>query len=564
MLKMSIAKEKLSDIAVTSQKVDASKAVLELKAKTGDGRPAQGKVNDGQGSRGVEARRGRLGGPTEEAVASLSRPRRTRMAGFADYEAYDALGLADLVRRRKVTPTELLDAAIERVEARNPTINAVVLPLYDYARKAIADGLPDGPFRGVPYLLKDLTASLAGVQHDAGLPLLRGHAAGRGRQRARRAAEARRAGRLRADQLVRARALAHLRAAALRRHQEPVGPDPHLGRLERRRGRRHRRPHRADGARERRLRIDPRAGGVLRARRAQADPRAEHDGAVHRRGAGRPLHRARRDPQRPRHAQRSSTRPRARGRATRTPRHRPARPFLAEVGAPARPPPDRLDRPRAERRAGRPRVRRRWSGRPPRSAASLGHEVSEADPEIERDAVVPTFLTHRRRQLRRERPDPSDRRPPSPARRGRERHVRHGGAGREDLGAQDYVRATQTAHRLGRQMAAFHRSHDVLLTPGLATPGAVKLGWIDMMLEDVDEYWRRVFTFSPFTVWFNITGQPAIMLPVRQVDTAGAPRGLPLAIQLVARFGDEATLFRLSAQLEAARPWFDRKPALAG
>jgi amidase len=48
------------------------------------------------------------------------------------------------------------------------------------------------------------------------------------------------------------------------------------------------------------------------------------------------------------------------------------------------------------------------------------------------------------------------------------------------------------------------------------------------------------------------------------METAGAPRGLPLAIQLVARYGDEATLFRLSAQIEAARPWIDRKPALAG
>src|SRR5499426_2626444 len=86
------------------------------------------------------------------------------MAGFADYESYDALGLADLVRRGKVTPTELLDAAIARAEARNPTVNAIVLPLYDYARQAIADGLPDGPFRGVPYLLKDLSASLAGVR----------------------------------------------------------------------------------------------------------------------------------------------------------------------------------------------------------------------------------------------------------------------------------------------------------------------------------------------------------------------------------------------------------------
>jgi len=123
--------------------------------------------------------------------------------------------------------------------------------------------------------------------------------------------------------------------------------------------------------------------------------------------------------------------------------------------------------------------------------------------------------------------------------------------------AADYVRATQAAHRLSRQMAAFHASADVLLTPGLATL-PVKLGWIDMMMNDLEEYWRRVFTFSPFTVWFNLTGQPALVLPLGR-----SAEGLPVSVQLVARFGDEATLFRLGAQLEAARPWFDRKPALA-
>jgi len=66
-----------------------------------------------------------------------------------------------------------------------------------------------------------------------------------------------------------------------------------------------------------------------------------------------------------------------------------------------------------------------------------------------------------------------------------------------------------------------------------------------------------VFHFSPFTVWFNLTGQPGLMLPLGQ-----AAAGLPLAVQLVGRYGDEATLFRLGAQLEAARPWIDRKPAL--
>ena len=127
----------------------------------------------------------------------------------------------------------------------------------------------------------------------------------------------------------------------------------------------------------------------------------------------------------------------------------------------------------------------------------------------------------------------------------------------EATSSADYVRATQTMHRLGRQMAAFHADHDLLLTPGLATGTAVRLGWLDMMMDDVDEYWRRVFHFSPFTVWFNLTGQPAIMLPIG--ESAG---GLPVAVQAVAPYGDEATLFRFAAQLESARPWFDRKPAM--
>jgi len=105
-------------------------------------------------------------------------------------------------------------------------------------------------------------------------------------------------------------------------------------------------------------------------------------------------------------------------------------------------------------------------------------------------------------------------------------------------------------------MAVFHESYDVLLTPALATLPP-KLGWIDMMMADVHEYWRRVFHFSPFTVWFNITGQPAMMLPL------GVAGDLPVATQLVARYGDEATLFRLAGQLEKARPWFDRKPPVA-
>jgi Asp-tRNA(Asn)/Glu-tRNA(Gln) amidotransferase A subunit family amidase len=188
--------------------------------------------------------------------------------------------------------------------------------------------------------------------------------------------------------------------------------------------------------------------------------------------------------------------------------------------------------------------------------ADLGHHVEEQKPTIDGDAVVPTFLTLAAANTvvnlagnpakgRPAREDEVERITWATAKLG------------ERTGAADYVRATQTAHRLGRQMAAFHTQWDVLLTPGLATL-PVPLGFIDMMMDDLEEYWRRVFHFSPFTVWFNITGQPAMMLPLGRAST-----GMPMATQVVGRYGDEATVFRLGAQLEAARPWFDRKPPLA-
>jgi len=188
--------------------------------------------------------------------------------------------------------------------------------------------------------------------------------------------------------------------------------------------------------------------------------------------------------------------------------------------------------------------------------ADLGHHVEQADPHVDGAAIVPTFLTlATANTVVNLASHPTAGRP---AREGEvERVTWLTGQRGEKVSSADYVRATQTAHRLGRQMAAFHQRYDVLLTPALATL-PVKLGWIDMMLDDFDKYWRRVFHFSPFTVWFNITGQPAMVLPLGR-----SAEGLPVAVQLVGRFGDEATLFRLAAQLEHARPWFARKPPLA-
>src|ERR1035438_6222677 len=75
---------------------------------------------------------------------------------FKEYNSYDGIGLAELVRNKQVKPRELLDEAIARTAKVDPQINAVVVKHYDYAERQIDKGLPDGPFTGVPFLLKDL------------------------------------------------------------------------------------------------------------------------------------------------------------------------------------------------------------------------------------------------------------------------------------------------------------------------------------------------------------------------------------------------------------------------
>ena len=90
-----------------------------------------------------------------------------------EFDRYDGLGLAELVRRDEASAGELLDVAIARVEARNPALNAVVTRLYDQARAAVAAGLPEGPFTGVPYLLKDLGAHYTGAVTSFGSALFK-------------------------------------------------------------------------------------------------------------------------------------------------------------------------------------------------------------------------------------------------------------------------------------------------------------------------------------------------------------------------------------------------------
>ena len=87
---------------------------------------------------------------------------------LSDALAHDALGQAELVRRGDLKPIELVDAVIERIEQLNPRLNAVVTKMYEQAREAAAGRIPEGPFQGVPFLLKDLGAAYGGVRRTSG------------------------------------------------------------------------------------------------------------------------------------------------------------------------------------------------------------------------------------------------------------------------------------------------------------------------------------------------------------------------------------------------------------
>ena len=476
------------------------------------------------------------------------------MAAFKDYEHFDALGLAELVKQGKVAPDELLETAIERVEARNAAVNAVTMKLYDYGRQAIVDGLPDGPFKGVPFLLKDLTAQVAGIKMTRGSkffadtppPVMdsehvkRLKAAGLvifGRTNTCElglslTCEPQLHGPTKSpwDTTCISGGSSGGAAAAVGARMVPIAhasdgfgsiraPAACCGAvgLKPTRGRNTMAPYTGEGlgglSTEHAVTLTVRDTAALLDATAGSGPGDPYVAPV------------------------------------------PPRPFLADVQAERRP------------------LRIAYTTAAPNGAPvdteylkalaeavvfckDLGHRVEEADPEIDRGAVVPTFLTFAAANMvvtLGSHPTAG-----RPARKGEVENVTWGTAQRgESITAPDYVRATQAAHKLGRQMAAFHATYDVLLTPGLGTLPP-HLGWIDMMLDDVDEYWRRVFTFSPFTVWFNITGQPALMLPLGR-----SASGFPIAVQLVGRYGEEGTILGLGAQLEKTRPWISRRPPVA-
>ena len=115
----------------------------------------------------------------------------------------------------------------------------------------------------------------------------------------------------------------------------------------------------------------------------------------------------------------------------------------------------------------------------------------------------------------------------------------------------------QELQQINRGISRFFIDYDVWLTPTLAVP-PVPLGYFEYSSDTRDQYFARLAEFTGFTLIANATGQPGISLPLQWNDD-----GLPIGVHFTGRYGDEATLISLAAQLEQARPWSDRRPPLA-
>ena len=117
-----------------------------------------------------------------------------------------------------------------------------------------------------------------------------------------------------------------------------------------------------------------------------------------------------------------------------------------------------------------------------------------------------------------------------------------------------YLDCLQTLHRIGRIVGRFFEDHDVLLSPTMAVT-TIPLGWLDMMTDDPGDYRDRVVRTIGFTSLFNTSGNPAMSVPLAWSD-----EGLPIGVQFATKMAGEALLFRLAAQLEKAKPWFENRP----
>ena len=474
------------------------------------------------------------------------------MAGFRDYEQYDATGLAGLIAAKKVKPEEVLEAALERIEARNPALNAIVHRMDDAARQALAAGVPQGPFAGVPFLLKDLYALDAGHPVSNGSKFWRGFVPDHDITLVERykAAGLVVAGRTNTPEL------------GLTMATEPAALGPCHNPWNRARSaggssggsaaavaaRIVPMAHATDGGGS--IRIPASNCGLVGLKPTRARNPAGPD--VGEGWSGMATAHCVSISVRDCAALLDATHGPAPGDPYCAPP--PARPFLEEVGAypgklkiglvTAGPDGARPHRDCVAAAVGAAKL-----------CSDLGHAVEETefayDAQVFRETIWIIIAANAAnalalrgkaigRQAKRDDVEPLTF---AAAERGRK------------MPAAEYARALILMHGFGRQVAKMFQRFDVLLSPVLANP-PLPLGRCSMQNPDVESYAAELASELPFTPIYNLSGCPAISLPLYWTAD-----GLPVGVQFGAGFGNEALLLRLAAQLEQAQPWKDRKPA---
>ncbi|MCX6082753.1 MAG: amidase [Chloroflexi bacterium] len=495
------------------------------------------------------------------------------MTAFPEYAKYDGLGLADLVRKKEVSAVELVDEAIQRIEAHNPQLNAVVTKLYDTARDAASKSLPDSPFAGVPFLIKDLMATIAGVPTSSGNKLWKNIPA-----------------KVDSELVQRWKKAGVIILGKTNTPEFGLTPYTEPGAF----GAAHnpwdlsRTPGGSSGgsAASVSARIVPMASGGdgggsiripasacglfgLKPTRGRTPTGPAIGEAWHGFAIEHVLTRSVRDSA----AMLDATQ----GADIGAPYYAPAQQgtFLQEVST----------------LPGKLRIA--FTGKPMlgknvqpevlkgledtiRLLKELGHEVVEAAPEVDGETFSLAFVTILAAELRADIEEAA-------AAAGKKVSVQDYDPSSFGLGmlgkamsAHDYASAARYLQVCARQIAAFFEGYDLLLTPTLSqlpvkigalqpsasekslinVIGSLDAGWLLKAMGIIKPLAAQTFDFIPWTPVFNVTGQPAMSVPL-----FWSADGLPVGMHFVSKFGDEATLFRLAGQLEQARPWADRVPS---
>lgn len=465
----------------------------------------------------------------------------------------DATGLAALVRARKVSPGELLEAAIARAEALNPRFNFMAQQHYDFAAAAIAGGLPQGPFTGVPWLLKDLNTHIAGELSEGGSRFYRGNRA-----------------------TVTSELVERYRRAGFVIFGKTTTPEFGLtGTTENKLTGDTRNPwnpaHSAGGS----------SGGAAAAVAAGVIPAAHATdgggsiripasccglfglkpsrgrvpmGPLRTEGwGGFSTHHAVTRTVRDSAAILDATHGVEPGSRYGAPA--PAEGFLAQLG----------------KKPGKLKIAlmlRPASGSPvdaqcleaARNAArlceSLGHHVEEAAPEIDAALMGWASFAIMGPAIAADIADRAKATGLNPAELLEPITLAFAEYGKSFSGM-DMARANNAMQATAVSVARFMQRFDVILAPTLASP-PLELGQINLTPGVGMEQWgQRAAVYSPFAQMANWTGQPSMSVPL-----ATSREGLPIGVMFTGRYGEEALLFRLAAQLEKAAPWASRRPVL--